>query len=218
MSLDQAGDPDRGVGLTVAPSSPYVLAPTKLLNDNLLGAELVHNDPNHLGTVDLGGPDGRSGRSSGDQQDLGKDNFITGFPVPPVDPNMVPLADSELVAAVFNNCIHPPTLLARTEALPIRTMPSPRAPEGLATRMNSPDGSDSLPGPLGKAAIVLARAEKKKSPASNQCWSVGDQAVLAFLAEVSMQQRFVTTIREFPLTLTWFLTWSINPLIFTLQR
>ena len=84
--------------------------------------------------------------------------------------------------------------------------------------MNSPGGSDSLPGLMGKAKIVLARAEKKKSPAVKQCWSVGDQAVLAFLAEVSMQQRFVTTIREFPLTLTWFLTWSINPLIFTLQR
>ena len=66
MSLDQAGDPDRGVGLTVAPPSPYVLAPTKLLNDNLLGAELVHNDRNHLGAVDLGGPDGRTGRSTGD--------------------------------------------------------------------------------------------------------------------------------------------------------
>ena len=66
MSLDQAGDPDRGVGLTVAPPSPYVLTPTKLLNDNLLGAELVHNDRNHLGAVDLGGPDGRTGRSTGD--------------------------------------------------------------------------------------------------------------------------------------------------------
>ena len=65
---------------------------------------------------------------------------------------------------------------------------------------------------LGKAMIVLVRAEKKKSPASNPCWSAGDQAVLAFLTEVSMQQRFVTTIRELPLTLTWFLTWSINPL------
>ena len=84
--------------------------------------------------------------------------------------------------------------------------------------MNSPGGSDSLSGLVGKAMIVLVRAEKKKSPAVNQCWSVGDQAVLAFLAEVLMQQRLVTTIREFPLTLTWFLTWSINPLIFTLQR
>ena len=65
---------------------------------------------------------------------------------------------------------------------------------------------------MGKARIVLARAEKKKSPAPNQCWSIGAQAGLAFLAEVSMQQRFVTTIRELPLTLTWFLTWSINPL------
>jgi hypothetical protein len=37
--------------------------------------------------------------------------------------------------------------------------------------------------------------------------------VLAFLAEVSMQQRFVTTIRELPLTLTWFLTWSINDVV-----
>lgn len=66
MSLHQAGDPNRGVGLTVAPPSPYVLASTKLLNDNLLGAELVHNDRNHLGAVDLGGPDGRTGRSTGD--------------------------------------------------------------------------------------------------------------------------------------------------------
>jgi hypothetical protein len=71
---------------------------------------------------------------------------------------------------------------------------------------------------LGKAKIVLARAEKKKSPAGNPCWSAGDQAVLAFLAEVFMQQRFVTTIRELPLTLTWFLTWSINPLVFTLLQ
>ena len=57
---------------------------------------------------------------------LGKDNLITWFPAPPVDPNMVPLADSERVAAVFNNCIHPPMLLARTKALPIRIFPSPR--------------------------------------------------------------------------------------------
>jgi hypothetical protein len=84
--------------------------------------------------------------------------------------------------------------------------------------MNAPGGSDSLPGLVGKAAIVLARAEKKKSPARNECCSIGDQAVLAFFAEVSMQQRFVTTIREIPLTLTWFLTWSINPLIFTLLQ
>src|SRR5271157_3588957 len=84
--------------------------------------------------------------------------------------------------------------------------------------MNAPGGSESLPGLVGKAAIVLALAEKKKSPARNQCWSIEDQPVLAFLAEVSMQQRFVTTIREIPLTLTWFLTWSINPLIFTLLR
>ncbi len=84
--------------------------------------------------------------------------------------------------------------------------------------MNSPGGSDSLPGRVGKPEILLARAEKKKSPARNQCCSTGDQAGLAFLAEVSMQQRFVTTIREIPLTLTWFLTWSINPLIFTLLR
>jgi hypothetical protein len=84
--------------------------------------------------------------------------------------------------------------------------------------MNSPGGPDSLPGLVGKTKIVLARAEKKKSPARNQCSSIGHQAVLAVLAEVSTQQRFVTTIREIPLTLTWFLTWSINPLIFTLLQ
>jgi hypothetical protein len=78
--------------------------------------------------------------------------------------------------------------------------------------MNSPGGFDSLPGLVVEAKIVLARAPKKKSPAGNPCWSVGHQAVLAILAEVSMQQRFVTKIRELPLTLTWFLTWSINPL------
>src|SRR5271157_3533293 len=173
MSLDQAGDPDRGVGLTVAPSSPYVLAPTKLLNDNLLGAELVHNDPNHLGTVDLGGPDGRSGRSSGDQQDLGKDNFITCFPVPPVDPNMVPFADSELVAAVFNNCIHPPTLLARTKTLPIRTIPSPRVQQASQPELIRGVGLTRFLALVGKPEIVLARPEKKKSPARNQCSSIG---------------------------------------------
>ena len=83
--------------------------------------------------------------------------------------------------------------------------------------MNSPGGSDALCGLVGRAKIVLARAEKKKSPASNPRWSAGDQAVLAFLAEVSIQQRFVTTIRELPLTLTWFLIWSINNPLFLLD-
>ena len=63
--LDQTGDPDRGVGLAVAPSSSHVLAPTKLLNDDFLGAELVHNNGNHLGAIDLRGSDGRTDRSTG---------------------------------------------------------------------------------------------------------------------------------------------------------
>jgi len=71
---------------------------------------------------------------------------------------------------------------------------------------------------VGKAKIVLARGEKKKSPARNPCGSMSAQGVLAFLAEVNMRQELVTTIGEFPLTLTRFLTWSINPLLFTLLR
>ncbi len=84
--------------------------------------------------------------------------------------------------------------------------------------MDSAGGSDSLARLVGKAEIVLARAEKKKGLARDQCGAIGAQDVLALLAEVTIRQGLVTTIREFPLTLTWFLTWSINPLLFTLLR
>jgi hypothetical protein len=104
--LDQSSNPDRSIRLTVAASPPYIFAPTKLLNDDLLGAKLVYHHGDHMGALDLGGPDRRTGRCAGDKQHLGKNNLITGFRVPPVDPNAVPFADFELVAAVFNNRIH----------------------------------------------------------------------------------------------------------------
>ena len=66
MGLDQTGDPHGRIGLPVAPASPDILAPTKLLNNDFLGTELVDNGTDHLSTLDLGGPNGRSRRIAGD--------------------------------------------------------------------------------------------------------------------------------------------------------
>lgn len=57
MGLDQTGDPNRRIRLPVAPASPDIFSPTKLLNDDLLGPELVDNGCHHLGALDLRRPD-----------------------------------------------------------------------------------------------------------------------------------------------------------------
>src|SRR5207237_2283597 len=101
------GDLDHRVGLTVAIAAAHVLTPPEFLDDNLLRLELVDDLADDLGSLDRGGADGRTAVPARDQVDLGEDLFIARLPIPTVHLNPVALLNSELMAAVLNDCIHP---------------------------------------------------------------------------------------------------------------
>src|SRR4051812_29527618 len=114
---DQTGDLDRGVRLAMAPASPHVLATTELLDDDLLGPELVDDLRDDLGAFDDRGPDRRARGPAREQQDLGEDDLIPRLAIAVIDVQMVPFANPELMTAVFDNRVHPSKLLIVLEPL-----------------------------------------------------------------------------------------------------
>jgi hypothetical protein len=114
----------------MAVPSPYVLAPAKLLNDDLLGSELVDDFPYDLRPVERRTADHRSAACARKQQNFGEDELVSGLPVAAIDSDSIAFSHTKLVAAVLNNCVHPlkllggavlndPLALMQSEPLPI---------------------------------------------------------------------------------------------------
>jgi hypothetical protein len=89
----------------------HILAAPELLNDDLLGSELVDDFPNHLRPVEGRIADHRIATLAREQQDLGEDKFVSGPSVTAIDPDPIAFAHTKLMAAVLNNCVHPFRLL-----------------------------------------------------------------------------------------------------------
>jgi len=89
----------------------HILPAPEFLNDDLLGSELVDDFPNHLRPVEGGIADDRTAALAREKQDLGKDELIPGLSVTAIDPDPIAFADTKLMAAVLDNCIHPSRLL-----------------------------------------------------------------------------------------------------------
>src|SRR5262249_17422819 len=93
---DDLSDPHRRVRLPMTFSPPHVLAPPELLDDDLLGAELVDDLGDHAGSPHGRGADRRPVRA-GDEEDLVKDELAPGLALTPIDDDAIALADSELM-------------------------------------------------------------------------------------------------------------------------
>jgi len=84
----------------------YVLTPSELLDNDLLGPELVENFAGHASAIHSWMPDRRGPVLSTDQQNFRKDEFVTKLAVAAVDTDPVTLTNAELMTAFFDNRIH----------------------------------------------------------------------------------------------------------------
>src|SRR3954468_23747847 len=91
-------------------ASTIILPPAELLDDDFLGAELIHDLGDDACALDDRGADGRA-VGAGDEQDLGEDEFGARFALAPIDDDPVSFADSKLVATVLKDRVHPSKLL-----------------------------------------------------------------------------------------------------------
>jgi hypothetical protein len=101
--LVQAGDLDDSIGLAVSVLAAHVLAAAELLDDDLLGFELVHDLGDDPGAFDRRRPDGGAAVSPRDEEDLGENELISGLACAAIDLDAIALANPELVAPVFKN-------------------------------------------------------------------------------------------------------------------
>jgi hypothetical protein len=105
--LNQTGDLNHRKRLSMTVLAPYVLAPSKLLNDDLLGTELVDDLGGHLSPGEHWCPDFGGTVEAGHQQDFGKDELVTRFAVAAIDPDSITFTNAELMTAFFNDRVHP---------------------------------------------------------------------------------------------------------------
>src|SRR3954447_26895519 len=96
--------------LPVSLAAAIVFPPAKLLNDDLLGTELIDDLGDDSRPFHDGGADRRA-VGAGDEQDLGEDEFGARLALAPIDDDAVPLTDTELMAAVLKDRVHPSKLL-----------------------------------------------------------------------------------------------------------
>lgn len=107
LGLNEARDLNHGKGLTMTVLTTDVLAPAELLDNDLLGAELVDDFTGNLGTFDGRQTDFRRAVFQGDEQNGGKDEFVAGFTLAAIDPDPVTFTDAELMAAFLDDRVHP---------------------------------------------------------------------------------------------------------------
>jgi len=90
----------------------YILTSPELLNDDLLGSELVDDFPNDLRSVEGRIADHRTATLARNKQNLGEDEFVPGLSVTAIDTDPIAFADTKLMAAVLDYRVHPSRLLA----------------------------------------------------------------------------------------------------------
>jgi hypothetical protein len=110
--MNQAGNLNHGIGLTVPIAPAHILAAAELLDDDLLGPELIHNLPDHARSINHWSTDGGRAAFCRQQQYLGKDKLVARSAAASIDPNAIAFTDSKLMTTVLNDRVHPPTLLA----------------------------------------------------------------------------------------------------------
>jgi hypothetical protein len=106
LGLNDARDLNHRKRLPMAVLAAHVLTPPKLLDDDLLGPELVDNLARHLGTLNRRHTNLCRPVLSRDQQDLRKDELVTRLAIAAVDPNPVAFTHAELMTAFFDYCVH----------------------------------------------------------------------------------------------------------------
>jgi hypothetical protein len=172
VRLDDAGDTHRRVRLPVASFPSHILTSTELLNDDLLGAELVDDGRDHLGAGDHRSSECQTRRPPGDQQDRGKNDLVARVSRAVVDVDVIPFADPELVASVLKNRVHPSGLLRWTQAFIPGSGTSD--PEHHLTHDSREDtGAFERSSRLvNKGKILISRLRKEKSsPWRTSAWS-----------------------------------------------
>jgi hypothetical protein len=113
--MNQAGDLNHGVGLTMPIAPAHVLAAAELLDDDLLGPELIDDLADDARSINERGTDGGGAAFSRQQKHLGKDKLVTRSAVTSIDPYSIAFTDSKLMTTVLDDRVHPPNLLATAD-------------------------------------------------------------------------------------------------------